>query len=156
MAPPAPHDAAAFHRRVIENFSARIRAASDRRSTAGDRSERNEPINLTESMSGMTLEVVLDAIFGDDLRRLVNDLDNPFMLVTQNRSATRKLRTNSASWGVCSSWRASGSPIGRSTTIFCRCCSRPATLTRRRHERARAVDEVCHTSSPVTRRPRAR
>jgi cytochrome P450 len=75
----------AFHRRVIENFSARIRAASDRLLDRWEiAANRNEPINLIESMSGMTLEVVLDAIFGDDLRRLVNDLhDNPFMLVTR-------------------------------------------------------------------------
>jgi len=74
----------AFHRRVIENFSARIRAASDRLLDRWESAaSRNEPINLTESMSGMTLEVVLDAIFGDDLRRLVSDVhDNPFMLVT--------------------------------------------------------------------------
>jgi cytochrome P450 len=75
----------AFHRRVIENFSARIRVASDRLLERWDQAAaRGEPINLTQSMSEMTLEIVLDALFGTDLGRLVSDLrDNPFMLVTQ-------------------------------------------------------------------------
>ena len=75
----------AFHRRVIENFAGRIRAASDRvLERWGAAATRGEPINLTESMSEMTLEIVLAALFGDDLKRLVSDVhDNPFMLVSQ-------------------------------------------------------------------------
>ena len=75
----------AFHRKVIDNFSARIRAASERLLARWDvAAARGTPINLTESMSEMTLEIVLEALFGDDLRRLVADLhDNPFMLVSQ-------------------------------------------------------------------------
>jgi cytochrome P450 len=75
----------AFHRKVIETFSARIRAASERLLERWDAAaSRDQPINLTESMSEMTLEIVLDALFGDDLRRLVADVHhNPFMLVSQ-------------------------------------------------------------------------
>ncbi len=75
----------AFHRKVIETFSARIRAASERLLERWDAAAAsNRPVNLTESMSEMTLEIVLDALFGDDLRRLVADMhDNPFMLVSQ-------------------------------------------------------------------------
>ena len=75
----------AFHRKVIETFSARIRAASERLLERWDAAATSgRAINLTESMSEMTLEIVLDALFGEDLRRLVADMhDNPFMLVSQ-------------------------------------------------------------------------
>jgi cytochrome P450 len=43
-----------------------------------------EPVNLTQAMSELTLEIILHAIFSEDLGRLVGDLaDNPFMLVTR-------------------------------------------------------------------------
>ena len=41
------------------------------------------PINATQDMSEVTLEVVLRALFGDDLRRLTDDgRENPFGLLT--------------------------------------------------------------------------
>jgi cytochrome P450 len=82
----------AFHRRVIENFSTRIRAASDRLVAQWDAAAgAGKPVNLTESMSEMTLEIVLDSLFGEDLSRLVTDVhDNPFMLVTQESKRNPK------------------------------------------------------------------
>lgn len=75
----------AFHRKVIEQFAGQIRRLSDgvldRWAAAAARAE---PVNITESMSELTLDVVLHAIFSEDLSRLVTDLrDNPFMMVTR-------------------------------------------------------------------------
>jgi cytochrome P450 len=75
----------AFHRRVVERFVAVIRRLNSGllEQWAGA-AERGEPINLTQSTSRLALEVVLQAIFSEDLGRLVTDLaDNPFMMVTR-------------------------------------------------------------------------
>ena len=74
-----------FHRRVIQRFAAVIRYRNavllDHWARAA---ERNEPVNLTQSMSELALEVVLQSIFSEDLGRLIGNLaDNPFMLVTR-------------------------------------------------------------------------
>jgi len=75
----------AFHRRVIEQFAGTVRALSD--ATIDDwvaAAGRGETINVTESMSELALNVVLHAIFSNDLGRLVRDLkDNPFTMVTR-------------------------------------------------------------------------
>jgi cytochrome P450 len=75
----------AFHRRVIQRFAGVIRARNDalfERWAAA--AAAGEPVNLTRAMSELALEVILRAIFSDDLSRLVGDLaDNPFMLVTR-------------------------------------------------------------------------
>lgn len=75
----------AFHRKVVERFAGEIRRLNEglfeRWSDAAD---RGEPVDVTESMSQLTLTVVLHAIFGTDLEQLITDLhDNPFMMVTQ-------------------------------------------------------------------------
>jgi len=75
----------AFHRRVIERFAGVIRnrsaALAERWAVA---SERRTAINLTQTTSELALEVALQAIFSEDLGRLVTDLaDNPFMMVTR-------------------------------------------------------------------------
>jgi cytochrome P450 len=75
----------AFHRRVIQRFAAVIR---DRNAALFERwaaaAAASEPVNLTQAMSELALEIILRAIFSDDLGRLVGDLaDNPFMLVTR-------------------------------------------------------------------------
>ena len=75
----------AFHRKVIGQFAGEIRRLSgemlDRWAAA---SERGELVNITDSMSELTLNVVLHSIFSADLSKLVTDLhDNPFMMVTQ-------------------------------------------------------------------------
>ncbi|MBS0365645.1 MAG: cytochrome P450 [Proteobacteria bacterium] len=74
-----------FHRRVITQFAGTIAAANDsllqRWSALAD---HGEPVNLTEEMSELTLEVVLRAIFGTDLDRLRQQPGgNPFDVVTR-------------------------------------------------------------------------
>jgi cytochrome P450 len=75
----------AFHRRVIQRFAGVIR---DRNAVMLERwaaaARAGEPVNLTLSMSELALGIILHAIFGEDLGRLVGDLaDNPFMMVTR-------------------------------------------------------------------------
>jgi cytochrome P450 len=75
----------AFHRRVVERFAGVVRRRNatllERWATAAG---RGDPVNLTQSMSVLALEIVLEAIFSADLGRLVQDLhDNPFMVVTR-------------------------------------------------------------------------
>ena len=75
----------AFHRKVIERFAGVIdelnAAMFDRWSAAA---ERSEPVNLTQGMSELALDVVLHSIFSEDLGRLVTDLnESPFMMVTR-------------------------------------------------------------------------
>lgn len=75
----------AFHRRVIERLGGIVQhcnAALHRRWAAA--AERAEPVNLTRETSELALEIILLAIFGDDLGRLVSDLaENPFMLLAR-------------------------------------------------------------------------
>jgi len=76
----------AFHRKVIERFAGVIdelnAAVFDRWSAAA---ERGEPVNLTQGMSELALDVVLHSIFSEDLGRLVTDLnESPFMMVTRD------------------------------------------------------------------------
>jgi len=75
----------AFHRRVIQRFAGVIRernaALLDRWALAA---AAREPVNLTLAMSELALEIILHAIFSEDLDRLVDDVsDNPFMVVTR-------------------------------------------------------------------------
>src|ERR1700730_16723669 len=74
-----------FHRRVITEFAAITAAANDRCLTRWDAlADRGEPVNLTDEMSELTLEVVLRAVFGRDLDRLTGELgDNPFAVVSR-------------------------------------------------------------------------
>lgn len=75
----------AFHRRVIQRFAGVVRERNDalfERWAAA--AAAGEPVNLTHATSELALEIILHAIFSEDLRRLVGDLaDNPFMLVTR-------------------------------------------------------------------------
>jgi cytochrome P450 len=75
----------AFHRKVIEKFAGEIRRLSDGVLDRWDTAvAKGEPVNITESMSELTLNVVLHSIFSADLGKLVSDLqDNPFMMVTK-------------------------------------------------------------------------
>jgi enediyne biosynthesis protein E7 len=74
-----------FHRRVITEFASLIAAANDRfiarwRLLA----RRGEPVNLTDEMSELTLEIVLRSIFGRDLDRLTQQPGgNPFEVLTR-------------------------------------------------------------------------
>ena len=57
-----------FHRRVLAQFDTLIARANDRLLAEWDRKcEAGEPVDVTADMSTMTLEIILGAIFGDDL-----------------------------------------------------------------------------------------
>src|SRR3989440_3834379 len=77
-----------FHRRVLSGFAGIIAAANDRfiarwRALA----QRGEPVNLTDEMSELTLEIVFRSIFGGDLDRLTQQLGGqPFQVVTKEKS----------------------------------------------------------------------
>jgi cytochrome P450 len=75
----------AFHRRVIQRFAGVIRDRNAVMLEAWAAAARaGQPVNLTLSMSELALEIILHAIFSEDLGRLVGDLaDNPFMLVAR-------------------------------------------------------------------------
>src|SRR5579871_303528 len=77
-----------FHRRVITEFAALIAAANDRLLVRWDLlASRGEPLNLTDEMSELTLEIVLRSIFGRDLDRLTQQLGvNPFEVVSREPS----------------------------------------------------------------------
>src|SRR5579864_1729919 len=63
-----------FHRRVVTEFASVIGAANDRFITRWEQiSRRGEPLNLTDEMSELTLEIVLRSIVGRDLDRLSSE-----------------------------------------------------------------------------------
>jgi cytochrome P450 len=74
-----------FHRRVLTRFAEVISAANERRlarwqALAG----AGELVNVTDETSEMTLEIVLETIFGSDVARITAELGhNPFAIVTQ-------------------------------------------------------------------------
>ncbi len=74
-----------FHRRVITEFARVIAAANDRFIERWDALARaGQPVNITDEMSELTLEIVLRSIFGADLERLSRELGgNPFEVVTR-------------------------------------------------------------------------
>src|ERR1700758_400927 len=77
-----------FHRRVITEFAALIASVNERFIARCDElAARGEPVNLTDEMSELTLEIVLRSIFGRDLDRLTQQLGvNPFEVVTREQS----------------------------------------------------------------------
>ncbi|HTX23572.1 MAG TPA: cytochrome P450 [Steroidobacteraceae bacterium] len=74
-----------FHRRVITEFARVIAEANHRFLERWDaQCRRGEPVNITDEMSELTLDIVLRAIFGRDLERLAHELGgNPFEVVTR-------------------------------------------------------------------------
>ncbi len=81
-----------FHRRVIDQFSALLHEINEyyaQRWAAA--AVRGEPINLTEEVSELTLEIVLRSIFGTDLARLEQQLGaNPFHVVAKEQNRDLK------------------------------------------------------------------
>ena len=77
-----------FHRRVIGGFAELIAQANDRLLARWDTlASGREPVNLTDEMSELTLEIVLRSIFGRDLDRLTQQLGaNPFEVVRREPS----------------------------------------------------------------------
>jgi len=74
-----------FHRRVITEFARVIADANARVIERWDElCRRGEPLNVTDEMSELTLDVVLRSIFGRDLERLSAELGgNPFEVLTR-------------------------------------------------------------------------
>jgi cytochrome P450 len=81
-----------FHRRVITRFAEVIAAANDALVARwAPLAERGATVNITDATSELTLEIVLQAIFGDDLARLTAENgENPFAVVA--REPARDLR----------------------------------------------------------------
>src|ERR1700747_1792922 len=77
-----------FHRRVLTGFAELIATANERRLSRWDAlAAHGEPVNLTDEMSDLTLDIVLRSIFGRDLDRLAGQLGgNPFEVVTREQS----------------------------------------------------------------------
>ncbi len=72
-----------FHRRAIARFAQLIGAANDQLLARWEqRAARGEPINVTDEVSELTLEVILGAIFGADLDTLADQSGkHPFALI---------------------------------------------------------------------------
>jgi cytochrome P450 len=75
-----------FHRRVTERFATVIERAIDERLERWQGfADRGEPVDVTDEMSGLTLEIILRAIFGDDLEWLTERMGgNPFAIVSEH------------------------------------------------------------------------
>src|SRR5450631_4119919 len=81
-----------FHRRVIDRFRQLIHDVNEKFAARwADKAVRGEPINLTDDVSELTLEIVLHSIFGPDLERLERQLGaNPFEVVAKEQNRDLK------------------------------------------------------------------
>jgi cytochrome P450 len=77
-----------FHRRVVTEFALIIAEANARLLERWDaRASSGEPVNLTDDMSELTLDVVLRSVFGADFERLSQQIGgNPFDVVTKEQA----------------------------------------------------------------------
>ena len=75
-----------FHRRVTEGFGPLIERCVDARIARwAEFVARDEPVDITEEMSALTLDIILRAIFGADLEWLAARMGgNPFAIVTEH------------------------------------------------------------------------
>ena len=82
----------AFHRRVIDRFSRLIHEVNEKFADRwAARAARGEPINLTDDVSELTLDIVLRSIFGADLERLERQMGaNPFEVVAKEQNRDLK------------------------------------------------------------------
>jgi cytochrome P450 len=81
-----------FHRRVIDRFSTLIREVNDKFAARwAEKAASGEPINLSDDASELTLDIVLQSIFGADLARLESQLGaNPFEVVAKEQNRDLK------------------------------------------------------------------
>ncbi|HTY50840.1 MAG TPA: cytochrome P450 [Steroidobacteraceae bacterium] len=81
-----------FHRRVMTRFAQTIDAANTRFLERWEaQAQLGEPVNLTDDMSELTLEIVLRSIFGRDLDTLTRQGGgNPFDVVTKETARDLK------------------------------------------------------------------
>ncbi|HWS69827.1 MAG TPA: cytochrome P450 [Steroidobacteraceae bacterium] len=81
-----------FHRRVLDRFGGLIHEVNEKYAARwAAKAAAGEPINLTEDLSELTLEIVLHSIFGTDLARLERQLGaNPFEVVAKEQNRDLK------------------------------------------------------------------
>jgi cytochrome P450 len=81
-----------FHRRVLDRFGGLIHDVNEKYAARwAAKAAAGEPINLTEDLSELTLEIVLHSIFGTDLDRLERQLGaNPFEVVAKEQNRDLK------------------------------------------------------------------
>jgi cytochrome P450 len=74
-----------FHRRILGQFDRVIARANDRLLAEWQRKcAAGEPVNVTDDMSTMTLEIILSVLFGDDLAAMSTQTGgNPFAIFTE-------------------------------------------------------------------------
>jgi len=81
-----------FHRRVLGRFAELIHEVNEKfveRWAA--HAARGEPINVTDDASELTLQIVLESIFGDDLERVEREQGaNPFEVVAKEQNRDLK------------------------------------------------------------------
>ena len=76
-----------FHRRILTEFARVIGEANSRLLARWEElARREQPVNLTDEMSELTLDIILRAVFGRDLERMSAELGgNPFEVVTKDQ-----------------------------------------------------------------------
>ena len=81
-----------FHRRVLDRFGELIHDVNENYAARwAAKAAAGEPINLTEDLSELTLEIVLHSIFDADLERLERQLGaNPFAVVAKEQNRDLK------------------------------------------------------------------
>jgi enediyne biosynthesis protein E7 len=81
-----------FHRRVLGGFARLIHDVNEKFAERwAQHAARGEPINLTDDASELTLQIVLESIFGDDLERVERQLGaNPFEVVAKEQNRDLK------------------------------------------------------------------
>jgi cytochrome P450 len=81
-----------FHRRVIDRFSGLIHEVNEQFAERwAAQSLRGEPVNITDDVSELTLQIVLRSIFSHDLERLERQLGaNPFEVVAKEQNRDLK------------------------------------------------------------------
>ena len=81
-----------FHRRVIDQFASLIHEVNEKFAERwAAKSAAAEPINLTDDVSELILEIVLRSIFGTDLERLEREFGaNPFEVVAKETNRDLK------------------------------------------------------------------
>ncbi|MFK8078469.1 MAG: cytochrome P450 [Granulosicoccus sp.] len=83
----------AFHRKIIGSLARMMVECNERKRLDWQlKAENSQAINLTEEMSELALEVVLRALFSDDLDRLIESTgSNPFAMLVEDVTRDLKL-----------------------------------------------------------------
>ncbi len=83
----------AFHRKIVGSLAAMMVTCNERKQADWQaKAEQALSINLTEEMSELALEVILRALFSDDLDRLIESTgSNPFSMLVEDVTRDLKL-----------------------------------------------------------------